>query len=126
MEMRKIVSLYGRRPGSNDSGDGSDSDDDFEFNEEAAAGLVDMGFPRSEVEAALRATNNNFQAAASWLLGDRTVAASPQRRRRIDASNPIVRAVFDNPSIQQRLANPRVVQAFHAMVESPSEAARYM
>lgn len=33
--------------------------------------LKDMGFTSEQVTTALRSTNNNYEAAAAWLLGDR-------------------------------------------------------
>jgi uncharacterized UBP type Zn finger protein len=30
-----------------------------------------MGFPPDDVNAALQATNNDYEAACEWLLGDR-------------------------------------------------------
>eukprot|EP00741_Cyanophora_paradoxa_P013732 tig00020710_g13255.t1 len=38
--------------------------------------LVEMGFPESDAQQALQATRNRFEAACSWLLGDRSVVES--------------------------------------------------
>jgi uncharacterized UBP type Zn finger protein len=49
-------------------------DAEFVANPEAVEKLKDMGFAEDQITTALRVCNNNSEAAAAWLLGDRDVA----------------------------------------------------
>ena len=97
--------------------------------------LVEMGFPREEVLAALRETNNNHDAACAWLLGER---GSGRMRTMQDtdvglgaSGNPesmqmLLGDILSHPTIQEGMRSERVVQAFQSMIEDPSSAHNYM
>jgi len=80
--------------------------------------LLEMGFSSEDVARALRATGNNYEAACALLVGEEE---SP-----LDEDSPIVGAIFSNPVVSAGLANPRVMQAFRAMVEDPTTVANYI
>eukprot|EP01098_Paradermamoeba_levis_P012038 TRINITY_DN51_c0_g1_i1.p1 TRINITY_DN51_c0_g1~~TRINITY_DN51_c0_g1_i1.p1 ORF type:complete len:205 (+),score=39.48 TRINITY_DN51_c0_g1_i1:429-1043(+) len=83
--------------------------------------LEDMGFPKDESIEALKATNNNQEAACAWLLGERD-----EDHGQSEESNPVVRSILNHPAIQAGLANPRVLRAFQMMVENPSTASQFI
>lgn len=83
--------------------------------------LLEMGFPSEEVTRALRATGNNYEAAMAMLLGE-----NDEDENAFDEDSPIVRAIFSNPIVGAGLSNPRVMQAFRAMVENPASVANYI
>eukprot|EP01116_Phalansterium_solitarium_P022347 TRINITY_DN7340_c0_g1_i1.p1 TRINITY_DN7340_c0_g1~~TRINITY_DN7340_c0_g1_i1.p1 ORF type:complete len:392 (+),score=78.35 TRINITY_DN7340_c0_g1_i1:22-1176(+) len=98
---------------------------EFVPNADAVRVLSDMGFSSEDIVQALRVTNNNQEAAAAWLLGDRElqeegmVGLSPE-----EAS--IVGSVLANPVIAQSLANPRILSAMREILEDPSAAGHYI
>jgi len=84
--------------------------------------LLEMGFPSEDVARALQATGNNYEAACTWLLGEH----EEHDESAIDEDSPLVRAIFSHPAISAGLTNPRVLQAFRAMVENPSSVGNYL
>jgi len=89
--------------------------------------LQDMGFSIPDVTNALRITNNNYESAAAWLLGDRDVEEEEEDHDfTLDESNPIVRTILNNTSVQSALSNSRVVEAMKAIMDDPSSAAKYL
>jgi len=90
----------------------------FTPNAEAMRKLKDMGFSEEDVTQALRITNNNQEAACAWLLGDRDVES--ERLSFEDAA--VIQTVLTNPTVQQGLGNPRVLQALKMLIENPSSA----
>jgi len=103
-----------------------------EFQPDAAAAhkLQEMGFTNEDINLALRTTNNNYEAAAAWLLGDRDMGGeNPDANGplgSIDESNPLVHAILSHPTIQASLSNPRVITAFQTMIENPSTSSQYV
>jgi uncharacterized UBP type Zn finger protein len=53
--------------------------------------LVGMGFPREEVEQALRVSHNSFEGACAWLTGERDIAY----RDVVEDANGIAQAISD-------------------------------
>jgi len=64
----------------------------------------------------LRTTGGNFDAAASFLLGDQDVLVEDEQ------PNQFLNQILNNPTIQAGLSNPRVFAALKAMLENPSIA----
>lgn len=83
--------------------------------------LQEMGFGLEDITAALRATNNNYEMACAWLLGDRDVSVNEQ-----EDTNPLIGAILSNPAVLAGLRNPRVLQAFQAMIENPAAGQQYV
>jgi len=96
------------------------NDAEFELDEDAAQRLQEMGFSESDVKSALRATNNNYEAACAWCLGDRDIEES------LDDNNPLINEILSNPTVQSGLTNPRVLQAFRSMLDNPSSTEQYI
>mmetsp|Transcript_16579 Transcript_16579/g.23016 ORF Transcript_16579/g.23016 Transcript_16579/m.23016 type:complete len:746 (-) Transcript_16579:33-2270(-) len=90
--------------------------------------LADMGFAAQDIQQALRITNNNYEAAAAWLLGDREIPAqeSDEEDLSVDDSNPIVKLILSNETVQNALSNPRIMQALRNLIENPSSAEQYI
>lgn len=97
--------------------------------------LVEMGFPREEVLAALRATHNNHDAACAWLLGERgsgrmramqDMDVGVGARGNPESMQMLLGDIFSHPTIQEGMRSERVVQAFQSMIEDPSSAHDYM
>jgi len=86
--------------------------------------LASMGFPKEEIRNALRATNNNLEAATAWLLGDREQALQEDNFR--IENNPIIEKILSDPQLQTSLQNPKVFQAFKSLVEDPESASQYL
>jgi len=82
--------------------------------------LLEMGFSSDDVARALRATGNNYEAACALLVGE------ADEENPLDEDSPIVGAIFSNPVVSAGLSNPRVMQAFRAMVEDPTTVANYI
>jgi len=106
--------------------------------------LIDIGFKPADVETALRITNNNYESAAAWLLGDREGLGAGESdeggedegrddETDIDlswegsgsSSNPLLQSILGNANIQSALTNPRILQALRRLIEDPSTAADY-
>lgn len=99
--------------------------------------LVEMGFPREDVLAALAATHNEHDAACAWLLGERGGAAGEEHRphasqaedraqRDPESMHMLLGDILSHPAIQQGMQSERVLQAFQAMIEDPSSAHDYL
>ena len=97
--------------------------------------LVEMGFPREEVLAALRATHNNHDAACAWLLGERgsgrmramqDIDVGVGARVNPESMQMLLGDILSHPTIQEGMRSERVVQAFQSMIEDPSSAHDYM
>lgn len=97
--------------------------------------LVEMGFPREEVLAALRATYNNHDAACAWLLGERgsgrmramqDMDVGVGARGNPESMQMLLGDILSHPTIQEGMRSERVVQAFQSMIEDPSSAHDYM
>ena len=97
--------------------------------------LVEMGFPREEVLAALRATHNNHDAACAWLLGERgsgrmramqDIDVGVGARGNPESMQMLLGDILSHPTIQEGMRSERVVQAFQSMIEDPSSAHDYM
>ena len=97
--------------------------------------LVEMGFPREEVLAALRATHNNHDAACAWLLGERgsgrmramqDMDVGVGARGNPESMQMLLGDILSHPTIQEGMQSERVVQAFQSMIEDPSSAHDYM
>ena len=99
--------------------------------------LVEMGFAREEVLSALAATNNDYDAACAWLLGERgsSGAYQAQTGQMNDGSgaqgNPesmqaLLGNILTHPAIQAGMQSERVLQAFQTMIEDPSSAHDYL
>ena len=97
--------------------------------------LVEMGFPREEVLAALRATHNNHDAACAWLLGERgsgrmramqDMDVGVGARGNPESMQMLLGDILSHPTIQEGMRSERVVQAFQSMIEDPSSAHDYM
>jgi len=88
----------------------------------AMKALEEMGFPKEDIVPALRATNNNQEAAAAWLLGEKDPMAELTS---VDENNPFIRAIMTNPTLQAGLTNSRVLAAFQSMIDNPSTSAQY-
>ena len=89
--------------------------------------LVEMGFPREDVLAALAASHNDYDAACAWLLGERGGMPEGQGTGGTPESmHMLLGEILSHPAIQQGLESERVLQAFQAMIEDPSSAHRYL
>jgi len=99
--------------------------------------LVDMGFAREEVLSALAATNNDYDAACTWLLGERGGAGvqqaqdgqvndAPGAQGTPQSMQALLGNILTHPAIQQGMQSERVLQAFQAMIEDPSSAHDYL
>ena len=108
--------------------------------------LVEMGFPREDVMAALAATHNDHDAACAWLLGERGGGGGggageelhphgdgdgSQARDAGAQGDPenmhmLLGDILSHPAIQQGMQSERVLQAFQAMIEDPSSAHDYL
>ena len=97
--------------------------------------LVEMGFPREEVLAALRATHNNHDAACAWLLGERgsgrmramqDMDVGVGARGNPESMQMLLGDILSHPTIQEGMRSERVVQALQSMIEDPSSAHDYM
>ena len=96
--------------------------------------LTEMGFEEAQVTEALRVTNNDFESAASYLLGDGVGRGGGRRRmseleeeaNAFSLNNPIIRILLQNPAVQSAMTNPRVLEAFQRIMEDPSSAGRYL
>eukprot|EP01102_Stenamoeba_stenopodia_P023301 TRINITY_DN9995_c0_g1_i2.p1 TRINITY_DN9995_c0_g1~~TRINITY_DN9995_c0_g1_i2.p1 ORF type:complete len:375 (-),score=84.91 TRINITY_DN9995_c0_g1_i2:28-1152(-) len=84
--------------------------------------LQEMGFALEDINAALRATGNNYEAACAWLLGDRDVSMDQQETE----TNPVISAILNNQAVLAGLRNPRVLQAFQAMIANPAAGQQYV
>jgi len=103
---------------------------EFRPDASAAQRLQEMGFSNEDVTLALRTTNNNYEAAAAWLLGDRDMGGDNADVNgalgSLDDSNPLVHAILSHPTIQASLSNPRVINAFQTMIENPATSSQYV
>jgi Kip1 ubiquitination-promoting complex protein 2 len=76
--------------------------------------LVEMGFPRDEVVAALAATHNDHEAACAWLLGERGGARGTEQPQQpgvleqppgtqggAENMNILLGDIMSHPAIQQ-------------------------
>jgi len=94
--------------------------------------LTEMGFDENQVTEALRMTNNDHEAAAAYLLGDRVERVGRGAREELEEQtafpldNPIIKALLENPAVQSGMTNPRVIEAFQRIMEDPSTAAEYL
>jgi|TARA_B110000261_G_scaffold1_1_gene9 Kip1 ubiquitination-promoting complex protein 2 len=97
--------------------------------------LVEMGFPRDEVLAALTATHNDHDAACAWLLGERgggrlramqDVDGGMGARGNPESMQMLLGDILSHPTIQEGMRSERVLQAFQSMIEDPSSAHDYM
>jgi Kip1 ubiquitination-promoting complex protein 2 len=101
--------------------------------------LVEMGFPREDVLAALAATHNDHDAACAWLLGERGGSGAgaehpPHSSPAEQDGTPgdpgsmhmLLGDILSHPAIQQGMQSERVLQAFQAMIEDPSSAHDYL
>jgi hypothetical protein len=88
-----------------------------------------MGFAREEVLSALAATNNDYDAACTWLLGERGGAGVQQAQDgqvNDESMQALLGNILTHPAIQQGMQSERVLQAFQAMIEDPSSAHDYL
>eukprot|EP00164_Ancoracysta_twista_P000341 GFYU01000468.1.p1 GENE.GFYU01000468.1~~GFYU01000468.1.p1 ORF type:complete len:395 (+),score=87.07 GFYU01000468.1:32-1216(+) len=112
----------------------------FQPDADTVSQLREMGFSDNEINSALRATNNNYEAACAWLLGDRDVTAMEMETEddedgyaheggypdQLDEQSPIVQAILNSPTIQDGMANPNVIAAFQTMVDNPATVQQYV
>eukprot|EP01095_Lingulamoeba_sp_RSL-Kostka_P002907 TRINITY_DN13824_c0_g1_i1.p1 TRINITY_DN13824_c0_g1~~TRINITY_DN13824_c0_g1_i1.p1 ORF type:complete len:348 (+),score=108.76 TRINITY_DN13824_c0_g1_i1:43-1086(+) len=87
----------------------------FEPDPEVLTRLIEMGFPKENCINALKASNNNHDAALRWLLGEVDTVED----------NPMRRAMNSNPVVRQGLRNPRVLQALQEILSNRAAASRY-
>jgi len=83
--------------------------------------LKDMGFSEDDINVALKATNNNSEAACAWLLGEREEEGGFD-----DTNSNVLNSVLSNPTLQTALANPRVLQVLRSLMDDPSSAHQYI
>jgi len=96
-------------------------------NSQMAQQLTEMGFNSDDANAALRATNYNFEQATAWLLGDRVEEdEGDQNEGGVDSNSPMLRLITSNPIIQAGLGNPRVEAAFQEIIRNPAASLRYL
>ena len=97
--------------------------------------LVEMGFPREEVLAAITGTHNDHDTACAWLLGDRrgwrlrTMQdgdGGMGARGNPESMQMLLGDILSHPTIQEGMRSERVLQAFQSMIEDPSSAHDYM
>lgn len=100
--------------------------------------LVEMGFPREDVMAALAATHNDHDAACAWLLGERGGGTGEEHHPHgtqapvsgapgdPESMHMLLGDILSHPAIQQGMQSERVLQAFQAMIEDPSSAHDYL
>ena len=80
---------------------------------------MDMGFPQDDVVQALRACDNNYEAACAWLLGDRVEV--PRRRPAGPGSmlqmfcaltqGSLLKAIKHNPEMEQCMRSPKTLES---------------
>lgn len=102
--------------------------------------IIEMGFPREDVLAALAATHNDHEAACVWLLGERGGGIMgeehhPHESHTLDGTGTqgdpesmhmLLSDILSHPAIQEGMQSERVLQAFQAMIEDPSSAHDYL
>eukprot|EP00033_Pygsuia_biforma_P002345 GCRY01002593.1.p2 GENE.GCRY01002593.1~~GCRY01002593.1.p2 ORF type:complete len:387 (-),score=38.28 GCRY01002593.1:1476-2636(-) len=92
-------------------------------NQDILKHLLDMGFEEKSCIQALRATNNNEEAAVNYLLGERSVdtQGSQEMLVNFDRNHPIVRAAFHNSVIFEAVKNPRIISQLTKLLDQPSQ-----
>jgi Kip1 ubiquitination-promoting complex protein 2 len=90
----------------------------FVPNNEAIQNLKAMGFQEEGIINALKATNNNQEAACEILLGG---DGEPE-----EDVEELAQSVFNSPILQRGLTNPRVMAALKQMIENPASAAQFV
>ena len=106
----------------------------FQVDQNIANRLQEMGFSEQQVSDALRATRNNEEAAVSFLLGEGGGGGGgPEEDSDEEGglpmnmlNNPVLRALLTHPGIQEGLRNPRVLEAFRAILIDPASASNYL
>lgn len=83
--------------------------------------LVNMGFPMSEIEMALRENSNNQTAACEWLLEhSSSTHNSNALRESIFVESHILKILLSTPQIQMSLSSPKFFIAYCSMLENYS------
>lgn len=95
------------------------SNSQFTPDQTALENLKEMGFNEEDAIKALKATNNNQEAACAWLLGD------IQSDNTSDSVSGL-ESLLSDPIIRAGLSNPRVFAAFRAILENPSVAPQFL
>ncbi|EKX47483.1 hypothetical protein GUITHDRAFT_106921 [Guillardia theta CCMP2712] len=110
-------------------------------NEEAVTRLREMGFSEEDVTHALRACDNNFEAAMAWLLGDREGGGMEEEEEDeeedeeeqeeeeggIDMRGSNLNPAFlDSTEMRQILSNPRVVMQLQEMLSDPESMRNHL
>lgn len=120
----------------------------FRVDPDIAARLQEMGFGAEQVSEALRVSRNNEAAAVSYLVGelprpgnaggppdpnggggggdDDDGDGDEQARAMELMANPVLRALLLHPGVQDGLRNPRVLEAFRAIMVDPGSAPNYL
>jgi hypothetical protein len=68
-----------------------------------------MGFTEQQLAEALQNTNNNYEAALAYLLGDRDAARTTEV--------PLIRALANSPLIQRGVRHARFLDGMSFYVE---------
>jgi len=106
----------------------------FRANAQVFRSLCEMGFNRYDVLASLRATQNNQEAACSWLLGERDANTAQDSldaeddapaMNALPLDHPMVKLVLQDARIQAALANPNIVHALSSIAANPNSVHQY-
>jgi Kip1 ubiquitination-promoting complex protein 2 len=88
-------------------------------NPDALKKLQEMGFEEEDIKQALKITNNNQEAACSWLLGDFSSINN-------DNDTDFLQNLLTSPIMQKAFSNPRILQVLQTLFQHPEEIEQYM
>lgn len=98
----------------------SDKNEEANGLEDTINTLINLGFPMSEIEQALRASRNNSTAACEWLLENSSSQNSSALRESIFVESHILRILLKSPQIQMSLSSPKFFISYCSMLENYS------
>jgi len=95
-------------------------------NEEVIARLVEMGFSEDLVRVAVRCAHNDEQLAAQYLIDGTIPEGDEDSGSDGDSEEEASEDIFSNPSVQQALADERVLNAIQQMVHNPNTVEHFL
>lgn len=106
----------------------------FSPNAHAQQQLLDMGFPQEDVVQALRACDNNYEAACAWLLGDRVEV--PRTRNAGPGSilemfsaltqGSLLKAIQHNPEMEGSMRSPKTLKTLKYLTAHPRKVQHFV
>ncbi|CAF0784619.1 unnamed protein product [Didymodactylos carnosus] len=87
--------------------------------------LKEVGFSEENILVALKACNNDKNAACEWLLGERN-STSDDYENGLDPESNIYKAIMNNSSIQIALNNPKTFFVMLQIAENQTSIMQYL